>query len=57
MRVQYLCMNKYILFHWFPVTPNISALSPQVSIVDICCVHTAVGSELSQLWSTESGLF
>ena len=27
-----------------------------MSIVDICWVHTAVGSEFSQLWSTESGL-
>ena len=41
------------IFRWF----HISALSPQVSIVDICWVHTAVGSEISQLWSTKSGLF
>ena len=43
-------------FLWLQLI-HIFALSPQVSIVDTCRVHTAVGSEFSQLWSMESGLF
>ena len=38
-----------------PLTPP--RIIQQVSIMYICWVHTGVGSEFSQLWSTESGLF
>ena len=55
MRVQYLHTNNFGLL--WPRLIHISALFPQVSIVEICWVHTAAGSEISQLWSTESGLF
>ena len=58
MRVQYLCMNKYI-----PLVSCDSNLFTSLHcllkclLVDICWVHTAVGSEFSLLWSMESGLF
>ena len=53
MSVQYLRTKYSVGFLWL----HNSVLSPQVSIVDISWVHTAGGSEFSQLTSTESGLF